>query len=139
MQNRRLMVAACTGSLLVNSLLASDPPPPQIAITSSNGQKTVNWQPYPATDQYTVLSKTNVAGVFTNDGSGIVTISGWTATNNSPAKFFKLGVTPMSSNALLTANVLNRLAYGPTPDELARVNAIGPQAYINEQVAMNGI
>src|SRR6185503_19565386 len=28
----------------------------------------------------------------------------------------------------------NRIAYGPTPDELERVNAMGPQAYINEQL-----
>ena len=42
--------------------------------------------------------------------------------SNTPAPFFvRLQVTPMSSNALLTAIVLNRLAYGPTPDELERV------------------
>ncbi|PYJ03205.1 MAG: hypothetical protein DME25_12915 [Verrucomicrobia bacterium] len=31
--------------------------------------------------------------------------------------------------------MLNRLAYGATPDELERVASIGPQAYINEQLA----
>src|SRR5258708_38564164 len=41
----------------------------------------------------------------------------------------------MSSHALLTARVLNRLAYRPTPDELERVAAIGPQAFIDEQLA----
>ena len=37
---------------------------------------------------------------------------------------------PQSTNSLLTATVLNRLAYGPTPDELERVRGIGPDAYI---------
>src|ERR1043166_1088258 len=46
----------------------------------------------------------------------------------------RLRFTPMDTNALLVSTVLNRLAYGPTPDELARVAGIGPQAYIDEQM-----
>ena len=49
----------------------------------------------------------------------------------------------MSSNALLSSIVLNRLAYGPTPDEIERVltgpSAIGPQAFIDEQLAPEAI
>ena len=41
----------------------------------------------------------------------------------------------MTSNDLLSVNLLNRLAYGPTPDELVRVRAMGPQSYIAEQLA----
>jgi len=38
----------------------------------------------------------------------------------------RLQVTPnCSTNALVAATALNRLAYGPTPDELPRVLAIG--------------
>src|SRR5437867_13244370 len=44
-------------------------------------------------------------------------------------------VTPISSNALLAATVLNRLTYGSTPDELSRITNIGAQAYIDEQLA----
>ena len=40
----------------------------------------------------------------------------------------------MSSNALLTATLLNRIAYGPSPDDLDHVTAIGPDAYIDEQL-----
>src|SRR5213075_265737 len=60
-------------------------------------------------------------------------------TNTTPYRFYRIGATGMSSNDLLTANVLNRLAYGPTPDELERVRAIGPQAYIDEQLAPQNI
>src|SRR5882762_3630817 len=140
MQIRLLVVSALAGAGLCSSVFASDPPPPQIigVVGSSNAQKTVLWTPYPAADQYSILSKTDVAGVFTNDGSGGVSGFGWQGSNNAPAKFFKLGVTPMSSNALLSANILNRLAYGPSPDDLPRVLA-DPQAYINEQLNFEGI
>ena len=47
-------------------------------------------------------------------------------------------MTPLSGNALLTAGALNRLAYGPTPDELERVASMGPQAYIEEQLVPEG-
>src|SRR5436190_20892255 len=104
MQIRPLVVAACTGAFICQSLLGSDPPPPQITgVGSSNAQKTVTWAPYPAAEQYSIRSKTNVAGTFTNDGSGAISGFKWTGTNNSAAKFYQLGVTPISSNALLTA------------------------------------
>src|SRR5436190_19828850 len=140
MQIRSLILASCTGALISVPLFASDPPPPQIiGVGSSNAQKAVLWAPYPSAAQYSIWSKTNVAGGFTNDASGRIDGYTWTASNTAPAKFFKLGVTTVSSNAVLTANVLNRLAYGPTPDELERVTAIGPQAYIDEQLAPDAI
>ncbi len=56
-----------------------------------------------------------------------------------PFSFYTLEVTPMTSDELLTSIVLNRLAYGPTPDELTRIltgpNPIGPDAFIAEQLA----
>src|SRR5258706_351010 len=100
MQIRLLIVSALAGAALslsrvLTNAATSDPPPPQIiGVGSSNAQKTVVWTPYPAADQYSILSKTNVAGVFTNDGSGAVSGFAWQASNNAPAKFFKLGVTP---------------------------------------------
>src|SRR5262249_11219451 len=60
----------------------------------------------------------------------------WRITNSSaPSGIYRVQVTPMSSNALLIANILNRLTYGPTPDEIDRINNIGPDAYIAEQLA----
>src|SRR4051812_26030971 len=143
MQSRLLLVTASAAVIVCNVLHASDPLPPAIiGVGSSNAQKSIFWTPYPAADQYTVWSKTNVAGTFTNDGSGRISGFSWTGSNAAAAKFFKMGATTMSSNALLTANVFNRLAYGPTPDELERVltgpTPIGPQGYINEQLAMEG-
>ena len=49
--------------------------------------------------------------------------------------FYRLQVEPMKPEDLLATQVLNRLAYGPTPDELERVKAMGAEAYISEQLA----
>ena len=146
MQNRFSLLiglAAMLGSSGV-LVLASDPPPPQIlSLTSSNAQRKVIWAPYPAAQQYNILSVGNLGGFFSNDLSGGISGFTWTGSSAGPQRFYELAVTPMSSNALLSANVLNRLAYGPTPDEIERVltgpGAIGPQAYIDEQLAPEAI
>jgi hypothetical protein len=115
---------------------AADTPPPVVkGITVSNTVKTLTFTPAPAVDQYVIRSATDVAAPFSNDASGVLSGTSFKVTNTAPMKFYSVGATPMGSNALLTANLLNRIAYGPTPDELLRVAAIGPQAYINEQLA----
>jgi uncharacterized protein (DUF1800 family) len=121
------------------ALLASDPAPPQImTMTGSNAQKTVTWTPYPAAQQYNLLTSGNAGGPYTN-AAGVISGNSWRGTNSNAFQFYRLGVTPMTSNDLLSANILNRIAYGPTPDDLERLAAIGPQAYINEQLAPDTI
>ncbi|HEU0040391.1 MAG TPA: DUF1800 family protein, partial [Verrucomicrobiae bacterium] len=144
-------------------LRATDPPPPIIeSFTSTGAVKTLQFPPYPAAQAYTFYSATNLSSPFTANSNFVLSpfITGYTViTNNAtnvvtvtnyayewrypnataPSEFYRVGVTPLSSNALLTATVLNRLAYGPTPDELERVASIGPQAYIDEQLNMDGI
>jgi uncharacterized protein (DUF1800 family) len=51
------------------------------------------------------------------------------------AGFFRVEAVPMPADELLTSIVLSRLSYGPTPEELERVRSMGPQAYIEEQLA----
>jgi uncharacterized protein (DUF1800 family) len=97
-----------------------------------------------------LLSARYLTNYFTNvvNGTNLVTTNiqalyEWRRTNNTtPNGFYQVEVVPMdasgsplSTNSLLTGTVLNRLAYGPTPDELERVKSIGAQAYINEQVS----
>src|SRR5437879_3965500 len=87
-----------------------------------------------------LLTPRYLTNYFTNlaNGSNIVTTNiqalyEWRRTNNTtPNSFYRLEVVPMdtsglpqSTNSLLTSTVLNRLAYGPTPDELERVTTIG--------------
>jgi uncharacterized protein (DUF1800 family) len=157
--NRSLLFLFLAFSFQGN-LFATDPPP---ILTNANvigSQFNVNFAPYPAAQAYTFLSATNlnfpflpnanyswsaynVTTNYVTNGPIITTnISAqyeWQNPNAPPPHFARLQVTPMSSNALLASIVLNRLAYGPTPDELERVltasNAIGAQGFINEQLA----
>src|SRR5437764_4664356 len=132
---KRFIAFSAAGFCLFPCFASDTPPPVMKGVTVSNGVKTVTFTPAPAVDIYTIKSSTNVAAPFSNDASGVLSGTSFRVTNTTPYRFYRIGATGMSSNALLTANVLNRLAYGPTPDEIERVNAIGPQAYINEQLA----
>jgi uncharacterized protein (DUF1800 family) len=115
------------------------PPPPATSLTVSNGQTRLWFEPYPAADQYAIQCAGNLAQGFTNDLTGTFSGYSWLTTNVLPAAFYRLAVTPASSNALFSANLLNRIAYGPTPDDLVRLAAIGPQAYLDEQLAPESI
>jgi uncharacterized protein (DUF1800 family) len=146
------------GVLVPLSLLATDPPLPAITNVNTVGtQKNLRFAPYPGTAAYTILGTTNLALPFTVSSNftlspyflGVISITNsptnivkltnygyeWRTSNNLPASFYRLQVTPMNSNAALAAHVLNRLAYGPTPDELPRVMAMGADQYIAEQIS----
>jgi uncharacterized protein (DUF1800 family) len=111
------------------------PPPPAItSVVFSNGSTVITFTPYPGADQFRMLSATNLSQPFAESTNGAVSGFTWVAPQDSPFGFYRLEVVPLSSNDLLTAVVLNRLAYGPTPDLLDRVRQIGPQAYIDEQL-----
>ena len=143
------------------TLRATDPSPPVLTnFHATATQQGFSFAPYPAAQAYTILSATNLAlpfgadtnffqapynvtNVYTNvvNGTNLVTtivqtFYEWRRTNSAPPMgFYRVDVTPLSSNALLASTVLNRLAYGPTPDDLAAVSSSGPQAYIDEQLA----
>lgn len=126
----------------------------------SGSTRSLNFEPVPSVQSYTFFSGTNPGALTVNTNffqapyiTGFITnlVSGtnqiitnvayeWRLTNvTAPSGFYRVGSTPMNPNSLLSSTVLNRLAYGPTPDELDRVNAIGPDAYIAEQLNMNGV
>lgn len=135
-------LAACTALLfhfaLSPLLRAAEmfPAPPRII-----GDRTTNGQPrlvfpYPGAQAYEILSADAVLGPFAPDTtSGRFLGPTFIVTNGSAMKIFKVGAVPMSSNDLFMATVLNRLTYGPTPDEIDRIHAIGADAYIAEQLA----
>lgn len=109
------------------------------SFTRTNDQVRLEWAPYPAAQAYRVERAATPLDLFIADPNGEWTSFSWTGTSAAESQFFRVGVEPLSDDALLTANVLNRLAYGPTPDELDRISGIGPQAFINEQLAMEGL
>lgn len=147
---------------LAATVPAADPPPPVITNLNVSGDtRNLRFAPYPGAQAYTFLSATNADGPFlvntgfslapyvtgyttnviTNTPTVVTNLAyEWRLTNaTAPEAFYRIGVAPMSNETLLAGHVLNRLAYGPTPDELARVSAIGAQAYIEEQLEFDGV
>ncbi|HKQ39819.1 MAG TPA: DUF1800 family protein [Verrucomicrobiae bacterium] len=106
----------------------------QLQIVLTNGEVRIEFTPYPAAESYTIESAADAAEPFAPDLSGTLLGFRWQGPTTNQ-RLFRVQATQMDSNALLTATVLNRLAYGQTPDELERVRSIGPQAYISEQLA----
>ncbi len=92
--------------------------------------------PYPAALQYNVYSAPAATQPFLLDTtSGRLLGPSYEVTNGGPNRLYRVSVTPMASNDVFSATVLNRVTYGPTPEDIARIQSIGPQAFINEQLA----
>ncbi len=136
---------------LLHTLEAAEPTQPTITnFTKSGTTIKLQFPPYPAVQSYAIQTATNLTYPFvsntnfaytpyfisTNSNGSTNYGYEWRATNmTAGSNFFRVGATTLSSNALLSATVLSRLTYGPTPDEEARIASIGAQAYIDEQLA----
>jgi uncharacterized protein (DUF1800 family) len=142
--------------ILTLTEVSAQSPPVLTNLPSQSPQMNLNFALYPGAQTYTFLTATNLAYPFlpntnvycvgynfiTNRVTNGVIISTnirasyeWRISNAPPPYYVRLQVTPISTNALVAATALNRLAYGPTPDELPRVLAMGADAYIAEQLA----
>lgn len=129
---RRLCgVLSCAAALCLPAFAQED----AVSLSVTNGNTVLDLPKVPGTQEYKVLTTPdlNVGFSVLNSGS----ISGWTWQDLAAGSqgFFRAMAIPMPANETLGALVLNRLAYGPTPDELERVKSIGPDAWIAEQLA----
>jgi uncharacterized protein (DUF1800 family) len=143
--NMHLFVAvACAGLLPVQLFAADADAGPLHLNINSNGLKTVTWPRalVPTLEVNQLRAGVNVTNLVPVAPAAITTTTNgysFSVGTSLDALFFSLTQGQMTSNALLTASVLNRLTYGPTPDELERVTAIGPQAFIDEQLNMEAL
>lgn len=106
-----------------------------IHLTVTNGAKSLQLPRVSGVDQFKVRRSPNVGLPFLESPSGRITGYTWNDPGMTIAEFFAVEMQPKNPTNVLAATVLNRLAYGPTPDELERVQQIGPDAYIAEQLA----
>ena len=136
---RPLMTLVCAGGFGCLVARAIEAPPVITGLTATNGQPSLTFSPYPAAEAYKVLKTPDLKVRFIEDKSGGITNFQWSSPLASPQGFFRLQVQPMNTNKLAATTLLNRIAYGPTPDELDRVLALGPDAYIAEQLAPEAI
>lgn len=136
---KRLIALSAVGLWLLPAFAAETPPPVLYNFSVSNFTKSFQFTPSPAIEQYIIRSGTNLGEPLAPTGSGTLSNFNYRVTTSSPYRFYSVEAVPMSSNDLLSVSLLNRIAYGPTPDELVRVRAMGPQAYIDEQLAPEAI
>src|SRR6266511_3484323 len=85
-------VALGVFSLELFPTFAADPVPPTLTFSLSNSQPRLQWMPYPAAEEYQVLSATNLLAPFSNDSSGILLGESWSGNSAGPSKFFRVGV-----------------------------------------------
>jgi len=139
MQRRIMVLAACLGAVIWMSTLGALAQTAPLSLTVSNdGRKTLRWPLVPGLQsQQLKAGQALDSMIAVNPFAIIKTPLGYVynTSNQLPAQFYSLRLEQMSTEAVATANLLNRIAYGPTPDELERLAVIGPDAYINEQLA----
>ncbi len=115
-----------------------------LSLIRSNNTKTIVWpRPLiPALETNQLRVGNEVTAMFPVAASNVHVSAGgyvWGTTNGLPRQFYSLTLGQMNSDKLLSANILNRLAYGPSPDDLEFVSTSGPQTYISQQLAQEAI
>jgi hypothetical protein len=132
--------AICAISTTTVRAAETDPAPPTIRVDRwTNGQPRLAF-PYPAAQQYNVFSASGVTNALLPDtNSGRLLGPTFIVTNGTSAGFYRVTATPMSSNDLFMATVLNRLTYGATPNDIDHIHSVGPEAFIAEQLAWDTI
>jgi uncharacterized protein (DUF1800 family) len=138
MKKGLLALVALAGFVASSLTDAVSAPLSPVFLHKTNNVKTVSWpRPVlPAWETNRLLVGTTVTNMTAVPNFSVGTAGyTYTTTNVFPQQFYGVHIAQKSSNDLLIANVLNRLAYGPTPDDLERLALIGPQAYIDEQLA----
>jgi uncharacterized protein (DUF1800 family) len=130
---QRLVGCLAVAAALPAAILAQDKE--AIWLQTGNGEKILDLPLLPGTEQYRVWGSPDLNQPFAVLNSGTIAGFSWRAPLQLPSEFFQVEGVPMSQRDMLSALVLSRLAYGPTPDELERVRQIGPDAYIAEQLA----
>jgi uncharacterized protein (DUF1800 family) len=107
----------------------------------SGGTKRLSFSPLPAVEKYSVVRAPNLLGPYVEASTGVLSGFEWLEPVQAEAgtSFFRVRATPVDPAELVVSTVLNRIAFGPTPDESARVRGMGPDAYIEEQLAPESI
>jgi uncharacterized protein (DUF1800 family) len=106
-----------------------------IQLSVTNGNQVLDLPLVSGIEEFKILGTTNLSEPFSVVGGGNLSGYTWMAPSAGGLQFYQVEMVPKDSNSVVSANVLNRLAYGPTPDEIARVNQMGAEGFIQEQLA----
>ena len=101
-----------------------------------SGRATLSFEPSPAAVEYRVLRSQSLGSPFRSDASGVMDQFTWTGgLGGADSGFFAVESIDIPRDSLTGTTLLQRVAYGPSPDDLERVRSIGPDAYLAEQLA----
>jgi uncharacterized protein (DUF1800 family) len=136
---KNTLVAIAMSVVALARLGAQDVPADFEAISVAGSNVTFKLKPYLNADQLRMLRANQPGGPYTVIPGNLQNNGGWNGydwqTNTTPAsQFYKAQITPLNSNLVWAANLLNRAAYGPSPDDWQNITNIGPLAWINEQI-----
>lgn len=108
---------------------------------TTQGQAIVRFGPIPSALTYRVEQTSALGEPFSQRTDGTLGIFQWTGTQPETADtgYFRISAQTIPGADLAAFNLLNRIAYGPTPDELERVQRLGPDAFIAEQLAAESL
>src|SRR5436190_11779566 len=91
-----------------------------IHLSITNGIQTLDLPLVSGVDEFKILGTTNLTAPFSVVGGGNLSGYTWLQPSVGGLQFYRVEMMPKDSNSVVCANLLNRLAYGPTPDELER-------------------
>jgi len=121
-------------------LAAADTTPDITSFRILAGKPVLDFSPVPSVRSYDIETTPDLSQPFSR-GSGVLDTFRWTGSNPSSASsgFYRVRTTPLSAAEITAANLLNRIAYGPTPDDLEAVQRIGVDAWVQSQIAAESI
>lgn len=109
------------------------------SIEAVTGRPKVGFSPAPGAADYRLLSAPEVTGPFSPTAASRDGLSLTGVDFGADRGFLRVDSLPIPTAESAAVNLLHRIAYGPTPDELNRVRAMGPDAYVAEQLAPENI
>jgi uncharacterized protein (DUF1800 family) len=124
--------------------LSADPvalPTLQGSLQTVNGVERLGlrFEPQPATETYELQRSPGVGLPFEPIPLAPSDFQWTVSLGSEPSAFYRLQTRGLDADVLWGTTLLQRIAYGPTPDELDRIRRIGPEAYIQEQIAPDGV
>ena len=110
--------------------------PDILSLSWTNGRPSLEFRLLPSVSEYRVRGS-NPLGTPGSTVAGKHLGTVWTAEAAAAGDsgFYRLEAVPLAADTVRASTLLNRIAYGPTPDELDRLATLGTDAYIEEQLA----
>ena len=110
--------------------------PDIVSLTWTNGRPSLEFRLVPSVSDYRVRG-TGTLGTPASTVAGKQSGTFWTAeaAADGDSHFYRLEAVPLAAETVRASTLLNRIAYGPTPDDLDRLATLGTDAYIEEQLA----